>query len=72
MADYLHSASMRGGTLLSREPHPVAPLLEQSHLSAEQKYVSTKGVNISLDISPEISLSVEQNGFCRGDGQRAG
>lgn len=27
---YLHRASMRGGTLLSRELHPVAPLLDNS------------------------------------------
>ncbi len=35
------------------------PTAGQSHLGAEQS-VSTKGVNISLDISPEISFVGEQ------------
>lgn len=58
---YLHRASMRGGTLLSRELHPVAPLLDTT--SALNKVYQRKGVNISLDISPEISFVGEQNDF---------
>ena len=60
---YLHRASMRsGGTLLSRELHPIAPLLD-SLTSALNKVYQRKGVNISLDISPEISFVGEQNDF---------
>ena len=59
---YLHRASMRGGTLLSRELHPVAPLLDNL-TSALNKVYQRKGVNISLDISPEISFVGEQNDF---------
>ncbi|MCS5880676.1 hypothetical protein LNP17_11655 [Klebsiella variicola subsp. variicola] len=44
---YLHRASMRsGGTLLSRELHPIAPLLD-SLTSALNKVYQRKGVNIS-------------------------
>ncbi len=43
---YLHRASMRGGTLLSRELHPVAPLLDNL-TSALNKVYQRKGVNIS-------------------------
>ncbi|MBE0963450.1 two-component system sensor histidine kinase PhoQ, partial [Escherichia coli] len=56
---YLHRASMRGGTLLSRELHPVAPLLDNL-TSALNKVYQRKGVNISLDISPEISFVGER------------
>lgn len=60
---YLHRASMRGsGGLTSRELHPVAPLLD-SLISALNKVYQRKGVNITLDISPEISFVGEQNDF---------
>jgi len=60
---YLHRASMRSGSaLLSRELHPVAPLLD-SLTSALNKVYQRKGVNISLDISPEISFVGEKNDF---------
>ncbi|MBZ4280655.1 hypothetical protein LAM20_22135, partial [Mycobacterium tuberculosis] len=60
---YLHRASMRsGGTLLSRELHPIAPLLD-SLTSALNKVYQSKGVNISLDISTEITFVGGQNGF---------
>ncbi|MBN0023989.1 hypothetical protein JTL70_34995, partial [Pseudomonas aeruginosa] len=60
---YLHRASMRsGGTLLSRELHPIAPLLD-SLTYALNKVYQRKGVNISLDISPEITFVGEQNDF---------
>ncbi|MDR3106337.1 MAG: two-component system sensor histidine kinase PhoQ [Yokenella regensburgei] len=60
---YLHRASMRGGSaLLSRELHPVASLLDNL-TSALNKVYQRKGVNISLDISPEISFVGEQNDF---------
>lgn len=60
---YLHRASMRGGSmLLSRELHPVAPLLD-SLTSALNKVYQRKGVDITLDISPEISFVGEQNDF---------
>ena len=60
---YLHRASMRSGSeLLSRELHPVAPLLD-SLSSALNKVYQRKGVNISLDISPEISFVGEKNDF---------
>ena len=48
--------------MLSRELHPVAPLLD-SLTSALNKVYQRKGVNISLDISPEISFVGEQNDF---------
>lgn len=60
---YLHRASMRGGGgLTSRELHPVAPQLD-SLISALNKVYQRKGVNITLDISPEISFVGEQNDF---------
>ncbi|MDF7681067.1 two-component system sensor histidine kinase PhoQ [Enterobacteriaceae bacterium ESL0689] len=60
---YLHRASMRsGGTLLSRKLHPIAPLLDKL-TSALNKVYQRKGVNITLDISPEISFVGEQNDF---------
>ncbi|MCS2172562.1 two-component system sensor histidine kinase PhoQ [Scandinavium sp. TWS1a] len=60
---YLHRASMRtGSTLLSRELHPVAPLLDNL-TSALNKVYQRKGVNITLDISPEISFVGEKNDF---------
>ncbi|MCU6671119.1 two-component system sensor histidine kinase PhoQ [Enterobacteriaceae bacterium H4N4] len=60
---YLHRASMHSGSaLLSRELHPVAPLLD-SLTSALNKVYQRKGVNISLDISPEISFVGEKNDF---------
>jgi len=60
---YLHRASMRSGSaLLSCELHPVAPLLD-SLTSALNKVYQRKGVNISLDISPEISFVGEKNDF---------
>nr|WP_318381994.1 two-component system sensor histidine kinase PhoQ [uncultured Enterobacter sp.] len=60
---YLHRASMRSGSmLLSRELHPVAPLLDNL-TSALNKVYQRKGVDISLDISPEISFVGEQNDF---------
>ncbi len=60
---YLHRSSMRGSSgLLSRELHPVAPLLD-SLTSALNKVYQRKGVSISLDISPEISFVGEKNDF---------
>lgn len=60
---YLHRASMRGNSaLLSRELHSVAPLLD-SLCSALNKVYQRKGVNISLDISPEITFIGEKNDF---------
>ena len=60
---YLHRASMRTDSmLLSRELHPVAPLLDNL-TSALNKVYQRKGVNITLDISPEISFVGEQNDF---------
>lgn len=51
-----------GGSLLSRELHPIAPLLD-SLTSALNKVYQRKGVNITLDISPEISFVGEKNDF---------
>ncbi len=48
--------------LLSRELHPVAPLLD-SLTSALNKVYQRKGVNITPDISPEISFVGEKNDF---------
>lgn len=60
---YLHRASMRSGNmLLSRELHPVAPLLDNL-TSALNKVYQRKGVNITLDISPEILFVGEKNDF---------
>ncbi|BCU56043.1 two-component system sensor histidine kinase PhoQ [Enterobacter kobei] len=60
---YLHRASMRSGSmLLSRELHPVAPLLDNL-TSALNKVYQRKGVDISLDISPEITFVGEQTDF---------
>lgn len=60
---YLHRASMRSGSaLLSRELHPVAPLLDNL-TSALNKVYQNKGVSISLNISPEITFIGEQNDF---------
>lgn len=60
---YLHRATMRGSScLLSRELHPIAPLLDNL-TSALNKVYQHKGVNITLDISPEISFVGEQNDF---------
>ncbi|MGP3593073.1 two-component system sensor histidine kinase PhoQ [Vagococcus sp. WN89Y] len=60
---YLHRATMRGSSsLLSRELHPVAPLLDKL-VSALNKVYQRKGVDITLDISPEISFVGEQNDF---------
>ncbi len=60
---YLHRASMRGGTMLmSRELHCVAPLLDNL-TSALNKVYQRKGVNLTLDISPETMFMGEQNDF---------
>lgn len=60
---YLHRASMRSGSaLISREVHPVGPLLDNLS-SALNKVYQRKGVSISLDISPEIVFIGEQNDF---------
>lgn len=60
---YLHRASMRGANILmSRELHPVAPLLDNL-TSALNKVYQRKGVTITLDISPEIMFVGEQNDF---------
>ena len=60
---YLHRASMRtDSTLVRRELHPVAPLLD-SLISALNKVYQRKGVNITLDISPEITFVGEKNDF---------
>ena len=45
-----------------RELHPIAPLLDKL-TSALNKVYQRKGVNINLDISPEISFVGEQNDF---------
>lgn len=58
---YLHRASIRtDNAMLSRELHPVAPLLD-SLTSALNKVYQRKGVVISLDISPEIAFIGEKN-----------
>lgn len=60
---YLHRASMRGNSaLLSRELHSVAPLLDNL-CSALNKVYQNKGVDITLDISPEITFIGEKNDF---------
>ncbi|MCU8650473.1 ATP-binding protein, partial [Escherichia coli] len=59
---YLHRANMRGGGLLSRELHPVAPLLDNL-ICALNKVYQRKGVTITVDISPEISFVGEKNDF---------
>ncbi len=60
---YLHRASMRGNSaLLSRELHSVAPLLDNL-CSALNKVYQRKGVNITLDVSPEITFIGEKNDF---------
>lgn len=60
---YLHRATMRGSSgLLSRELHPVASLLD-SLISALNKVYQRKGVDITLDVSPEITFVGEQNDF---------
>ena len=59
---YLHRANMRGGGLLSRELHPVAPLLDNL-ICALNKVYQRKGVTITVDISTEISFVGEQNDF---------
>lgn len=60
---YLHRASMRGNSaLLSRELHSVAPLLDNL-CGALNKVYQRKGVNITLDVSPEITFIGEKNDF---------
>ncbi|MHA8114294.1 two-component system sensor histidine kinase PhoQ [Kosakonia cowanii] len=59
---YLHRATMRGSSMLSRELHPVAALLDNL-TSALNKVYQRKGVNITLDISPEVGFVGEQNDF---------
>lgn len=60
---YLHRANMRGNIeLLSRELHSVAPLLD-SLCSALNKVYQRKGVNITLDISPETIFVGEKYDF---------
>lgn len=60
---YLHRANMHNGSvLLSRELHPVAPLLDNL-ISALNKVYQHKGVDITLDVSPEISFVGEKNDF---------
>ncbi|TNV22021.1 two-component system sensor histidine kinase PhoQ [Buttiauxella sp. B2] len=60
---YLHRASIRGDSILiSRELHPIAPLLD-SLCSALNKVYQRKDVNITLDISPEITFVGEKNDF---------
>lgn len=60
---YLHRASIHGGSvLLSRELHPVAPLLDNL-ASALNKVYQRKGIAISVDLSPEISFVGERNDF---------
>jgi two-component system sensor histidine kinase PhoQ len=57
---YLHRASMRsGGTLLSRELHPIAPLLD-SLTSALNKVYQRKGVNISSISRRRSALSANR------------
>lgn len=60
---YLHRASVQGnGVLLNRELHPVAPILD-SLASALNKVYQIKGVDIRLDISPEVAFIGEKNDF---------
>lgn len=60
---YLHRASMRGDSaLISRDLHAVAPLLDNL-CSALNKVYQHKGVDITVDISPEITFIGEKNDF---------
>lgn len=60
---YLHRASVRGNSnLISRELHSISPLLDNL-CSALNKVYQRKSVNISLDISPEITFVGEKNDF---------
>lgn len=60
---FLHRASMRSTTaLLGREIHAVAPLLD-SLISALNKVYQRKGVDITLDISPEVLFIGDKNDF---------
>jgi len=60
---FLNRASMRSGSMMiSREVHAVGPLLD-SLTSALNKVYQRKGVDITLDISPEIIFVGEQNDF---------
>ena len=54
---YLHRASLQAeNNLLNREIHAVAPLVD-SLCSALNKVYSNKGVDISVDLSPELTFT---------------
>lgn len=60
---YLNRATVRGDSMLvSREMQPVAPLLDKLY-SALNKVYQRKGVEITLDISPEVIFVGEKNDF---------
>ncbi|OFS10014.1 two-component system sensor histidine kinase PhoQ [Hafnia sp. HMSC23F03] len=60
---YLHRASMQSEhSMLNRELHSVPPLLD-SLCSALNKVYQRKGVDITLDISPELTFVGEKNDF---------
>lgn len=60
---YLHRASMQADhNVLKRELHSVPALLD-SLCSALNKVYQLKGVELTLDISPEITFVGEQNDF---------
>ncbi|MBT0726594.1 two-component system sensor histidine kinase PhoQ [Rosenbergiella australiborealis] len=54
---YLHRASLQAeNNLLNREIHAVAPLID-SLCSALNKVYQTKGVDITVDLSPELTFT---------------
>ena len=60
---YLHRASMQADhNVLKRELHSVSGLLDKL-CSALNKVYQRKGVELTLDISPELSFIGEQNDF---------
>ncbi|VTN08181.1 Sensor protein PhoQ [Raoultella terrigena] len=60
---YLHRASMRsGGTLLSRELHPIAPLLD-SLTSALIRFISVKGSTSPSISRPKLASSANRTTY---------
>lgn len=60
---YLHRASLNSGqTVLTRQVHSVAALLDSLALALNKVY-QRKGVVITLDISPEVTFIGEKNDF---------
>lgn len=67
---YLHRASMRsGGTLLSRELHPIAPLLD-SLTSALNKVYQRKGQYLARHLAGDQFCRRAER-FYGSDGQRS-